>query len=108
MEVRLFGYDNPTQICQDCRTGGQFANPGCCDLHDIIDCNGSNRCDSYFIYCLRTVGSSGRNCSYFGNRISDFNENDEPINFNQSLVLGLENPLQLLGLTDAYKASVSC
>ena len=38
--------------------------------------------------------------------MSAANVNDEAIDFiNQSLVLGLENPLQLQGLTDAYDAS---
>ena len=104
MEVRIFGYDNPTQRCQDCRDG-QFANPGCCDGFTAATCPGALRCDSYFFYCLRTIGSSGRNCSYFGNRISDCNQDDEPISFNRNSVLGLENPLQLQGLTNAYAVS---
>ena len=102
MEVELFGYNNPTQTCQDCRSGGPFANPGCCDRHDRDICNGGDRCDSYFFYCLRTIGTTGRNCSYIGNRVSIANVNDGQINFNQSSVLDLENPLQLQGLTNAY------
>ena len=107
MEVDLFGYNNPTQTCQDCRSGGEFADPGCCDRHDRVICTaGGDRCDSYFYYCLRTIDSGGRDCSYFGNRVSAANTNDEAIDFiNQSFVLGLENPLQLQGLTDAYDAS---
>ena len=105
MEVRLFGYDNPTQRCQDCRTGGEFANPGCCDFHDRTICMGLERCDSYFFYCLRPIGSTGRNCSYFGNLISASIDDDGFINFNQSSVLGLENPLELPGLTDIYAVS---
>ena len=93
VEVDLFGYNNPTQTCQDCRSGGQFAPPGCCDHHDRDICTvGDDRCDSYFYYCLRTIDSSGRGCSYFGNRVSAINMDDVAINFiNQSLVLGLEN-----------------
>ena len=106
VEVDLFGYNNPTQTCQDCRDGGQFAPPGCCDRHSSNICNGGDRCDSYFYYCLRTIDSSGRDCSYVGNRVSAVNMNDVAVNFiNQSLVLGLENPLQLQGLTDAYDTS---
>ena len=104
MEVELFGYNNPTQTCQDCRSGGPFANPGCCDRHDRSICDGGDRCDSYFFYCLRTIGTTGRNCSYFGSRVSTANMNDGEINFSQSSVLGLENPLQLQGLTNAYTA----
>ena len=106
MEVRLFGYDNPTQTCQDCHAGGQFANRGCCDNYFRTVCMGGDRCDSYFIYCLRTIGSSGRNCSYFGTRMSFANTDDRPIDFtNQRSVLGLDNPFQLQGLTDTYSVS---
>ena len=105
VEVELFGYNNPTQTCQECRTGGQFANPGCCDYHSRDTCLDSDRCDSFFFYCLRTIGSSGRNCSYFGTKTSNANSNDGLIDFNQSSVLGLENPLQMQGLTDAYTVS---
>ena len=106
VEVELLGYDNPTQRCQDCRRG-QFADPGCCDFYDRTICTRqvNYRCDSYFFYCLRTIGHSGRNCSYFGNRTSDSNLDDGLINFNLSSVLGLENPLQLQGLTDVYAVS---
>ena len=106
VEVDLFGYNNPTQTCQDCRSGGQFADPGCCDGHDRDICTDGERCDSYFIYCLRIIGSSGRNCTYFGTRISTANSNDASINFNQSSVLGLENPLQMQGLIDTYTVSL--
>ena len=107
VEVRLFGYDNPTQKCQDCRDG-QFADPGCCDDFQALTCpNTDQRCDSFFFYCLRTLNSQmERNCSYFGSRTSAVNTDDGALNFSQSVVLGLENPLQLQGLTDAY--NVSC
>jgi hypothetical protein len=106
VEVDLYGYSNPTQTCQDCRSGGQFATPGCCDRHDLGTCLQEGvRCDSYFFYCLRTIDSSGRgSCSYSGNRVSAVNLNDGSVDFNQSLVLDLENPLQLPGLTDMYEA----
>ncbi len=111
VEVELFGYSNPTQTCQDCRSGGQFANPGCCDRHDRGTCLDGDRCDSYFLYCLSTIDSSGRDCSYSGNRVSTVNMDDGSVDFNQSVVLDLENPLQLLGLTDVYEAvsySLNC
>ena len=104
VEVRLFGYNNPTQTCQDCLFG-QFADHGCCDNFDRTICMGGDRCDSNFIYCLRTIGSTGRNCSYFGTKLSSVNTNDGLINFNQNSVLGLDNPLRLQGLTDAYIVS---
>ena len=105
VEVRLYGYDNPTQTCQDCRRR-PLASPGCCDYFLTTTCIDSDRCDSFFYYCLRTIGSVGRNCSYFGNRTSTVNMDDGRIDFNKSTVLGLENPLQLQGLTDAYTVSI--
>ena len=109
MEVRLFGYDNPTQRCQDCRDG-EFADAGCCDDFVLTEavCTNGRRCDTFFIYCLRTIGSAGRNCPYFGAKMSTANTNDELIiDFNQRSVLGLDNPLQLQGLTDAYTVSLN-
>ena len=103
VEVEVFGYNNPTQTCQDCRDGGQFADPGCCDRHDRSICISNDRCDSFFIYCLRTIGSTGRDCSYIENQMSLVNQEDLAIDFNESLVLGLNNPLQLQGLTNAYE-----
>ena len=108
VDVRLFGYDNPTQRCHRCRIGGPSGRPGCCDDHAAATCLSSHlRCDSYFFYCLRTLNSPmERGCTYSGSRLSNPNMNDGEINFGQSVVLGLENPLQLRGLTDAY--NVSC
>ena len=108
MEVRVFGYNNPTQTCQDCQHAGQFSDPSCCDSINTKSrgtCTDSDRCDSFFYYCLRTIGGVGRNCSYFGSRTSTVNMNDLQIDFNQSTVLDLANPLQLQGLTDTYAVS---
>ena len=99
LEVTVFGYNNPTGRCQDCLEEGIR---GCCDNFESTSCSGSSLCDSFFIYCLRTIGSTGRGCSYFGNQISDSNMEDAPLNFSQSTVLGLENPIVLQGLTSAY------
>ena len=107
VEVRLFGYDNPTQRCQDCRNG-QFADFGCCDDFQALNCPSGLRCDSFFFYCLRTLSSPlVRNCSYPGSRTSTANMDDGAVDYSQSVVLGLENPLQLQGLTDAYNVSNS-
>ena len=96
LEVTVFGYDNPTARCQGC---GSLQ--GCCESFDSTSC-GNDHCDSYFTYCLRTIGSTGRGCFYFGNRISDRNDNDGSLDFSQSMVLGLENPIILWGLTNTY------
>ena len=100
LEVTVFGYNNPTGRCQDCLEDDDLR--GCCDDFESTSCRGSTLCDSYFTYCLRTTGSTGRGCSYFGNRRSNINIDDGPLTFSQSTVLGLENPILLQGLTSAY------
>lgn len=101
LEVTVFGYNNPTGRCQDCPLHDDTR--ACCDRFQTTECEGSDLCDSFFVYCLRTIGSTGRGCSYFGNQTSNFNRNDDgSINFSQNTVLGLENPIILQGLTDIY------
>ena len=95
VEVRLFGYENPTGTCRECdfNTG----TISCCD-----DCNRASNCgqegrrsDSYFIYCLRPDGIVGLGCSTYETETSTVNTDDGPLDFSQSTVLGLPNPLQL-------------
>ena len=103
LEVRLYGYDNPTGRCQGCVSLGQV---GCCDRHDTMECS-SFLCDTYFHYCLRSLGSQeGGECSYFGSVTSSATLDDRPIDFSQSTVLGLSNPLILPGLTNQWNVSL--
>ena len=104
VEVRLNGYSNPTGKCnsQACFTdSGQT----CCDSDDTNNCRGRERCDSYFIYCLRPLGEVDLGCTGNGTRaVSQYNEDDKTdIDFSHSTVLGLSNPQNLSGLGDAYK-----
>ena len=103
LEVTVFGYDNPTGRCQECLNKG-FNHSGCCDeFFRLNNCSGSTLCDTFFVYCLRQpIGRTGRGCSYFGNKTSDFNPDDSLFDSFQSPVLGLENPIILQGLTNAY------
>lgn len=98
LEVRLYGYNNPTGRCQEC--GNMM---GCCDRHNTTECGERFMCDTYFHYCLRPLGSDkeegGGNCSDYGGITSNTNTNDRFVNFSQSMVLGLDNPLLLPGLT---------
>lgn len=80
---------------------------GCCDGFDSTSCAGNDLCDSYFNYCLRAIGSTGRGCSYFGDQSSDPNTDDYPLDFSQDIVLGLENPITLQGLVDTYTVNFS-
>ena len=102
--VTVFGYNyrlynNPTGRCQSCGD-----SQGCCaaDEFDITSCFGNDYCDSFFTYCLQTIGSTGSGCTYFGSRTSDNNRNDASLDFSQSMVLDLENPIILQRLTDTY------
>ena len=104
VEVRVFGYDNPTGTCQGCLN--DEGEHGCCDeFSTTSSCDGFLQCDSYFTYCLRPFGSEGGDCSGFTRRRSNTNLNDGFVDFNRSTVLGLENPLILSGLTDGYRVS---
>ena len=106
VEVKVFGYDNPTGTCQAFRDSNGPGKHGCCDNpNGESPCNG-RQCDSYFTYCLRPLGSEGDGCSNYVSKMSGINWNDGFINFNESPVLGLENPLLLPGLTDNYSVSV--
>ena len=110
LEVNVYGYNNPTGRCQDCGSRKAPEVMGCCDLHTSKDLICSRDllllCDSYFYYCLRALGSEGGHCSYFGNVISNVNRNDAFIDFSQSMVLGLDNPLILPGLTNNWTVSL--
>ena len=70
--------------------------------------NGNRRCDTFFTYCLRPLNTTGFDCgSSSGSEIqSGVNENDAAVNFSQSTVLGLSNPINLPGLTNDWNVSV--
>ena len=106
LEVNVYGYNNPTGRCQSCTSQMAPDVMGCCDLHNTIECSSGLLCDSYFYYCLRALGSEGGHCSYFGNVTSNVNRNDAFIDFSQSMVLGLDNPLILPGLTNNWTVSL--
>ena len=108
MEVELFGYSNPTGRCADCPIPTGKIVHSCCDNFATTTCTGSARCDSYFHFCLRPIGdrSSTSGCSYFGNKISSANINDAPLNIDATgsvHVPGLDNPIQLPGLSRDYR-----
>ena len=64
---------------------------------------------SYFVYCLRPLGTVELGCFENEGRlraVSLFNVDDGPgIDFSLSRVLGLSNPQTFLGLGDAYEVS---
>ena len=56
----------------------------------------------YFIYCLRPLDSDGQGCSGYRNMTSLVNLDDGVVDFSQSIVLGLQNPLTLYGIEESY------
>lgn len=111
VQMRLNGYSNPTGKCGhgDCRTSsGQLH---CCDNpYNTRSCKNNERCDSYFKYCLKPFDEVRLNQSRcLTNQKSattlGYNHNDGPLNFSQNTVLGLDNPLNLTSLEDAYNVS---
>ena len=104
MQVRLNGYSNPTGRCghsDDCRNSKTSSSQlHCCDTssNTELDCS-NNPCDSYFTYCLRPFSEVQLTISrcFSGQITSRANPNDGHLDFSQSTVLGLNNPLRLFG-----------
>ena len=98
VEVRLFGYQNPTGRCEQCPNSFISDPRRCCDdfSRDSYCDEGDRECDSYFTYCLKPYGIGGMGCSNLVESLtSTVNTDDGPLDFSQSTVLGLPNPLQL-------------
>ena len=101
--MELFNYNNPTGRCQDCPLhNGEHS---WCDRDNRnSDCYGGNQndnrpCDTQFIFCLRSLNSTGRDCSYSEQVTSgtDWQGRNLPIGFTQiPTPLGLDNPLSLI------------
>ena len=89
VEVRTHSYNNPRSL---------LANENCCDMlngHCVVP-----GCDNVFYYCLRPIGSYSSGAGYHGGMLSHgVNNDDAPLNFSRDTVLGLPNPLPLLGLS---------
>ncbi len=104
LQVEVTSYDNPTNRCEEC--GNPFSSQTCCDSRENVSiCTGIARCDNIFSYCLRELGTSERredlqNCSTTSTSIT--NSDGAEINFTQPMVLGLENPFNLTGLTSEW------
>ena len=111
LEVRLNGYENPEGKCVDCPPNQ--TTHSCCDDHErFSNCDGNRQCDSYFIFCLRPFGSQREryDCQtlYDDTKVTSVNRNDaelEPMDFTSEMVLALENPFLLPGLTEEYEVS---
>ena len=91
VEVHMQSYNNPTN-----RALGQGGD--CCDPQPSTDstCSEHERCDSYFIFCLRPLNTppTQRGCDT-PNITSEVARNNASINFTQPTFLGIANPFQL-------------
>lgn len=103
VQVRTHSYSNPTNWCYACRIDDEDDEYGCCDTFSQTQCSGDQLCENQFYYCLRPFGSVGDECT--GGRMSTFNNNDEDIDFTQSVVLGLPNPLPLASTSLRWNVS---
>ena len=107
MEVDFFGYSNPTGRCTDCPIPAGQTEHSCCDNFATTNCTGSRRCDSFFYFCLRTLGDRRTNngCSYFGSNTTFAIVDDGLFNITD---LGLDvDPLILPGLTNNFIVSLA-
>ena len=107
VEVRLNGYTNPSGKCNGDNCFPGMNQQTCCDSDNTDKCTSWERCDSFFVYCLRPLGTVRLGC--FDNEtraVSLSNVNDGPgIDFSLSRVLGLSNPQTFPGLGNAYEVS---
>ena len=95
LEVRTHNYSNPNSLLAT-------ASVVCCD-----ESCGMPSCDNIFYYCLRSLGTSNKDGECSGGNRSHVNYDDAPLNFSQSTVLGLPNPLPLRGLTRNWTVSIT-
>ena len=103
LNITLISYINHNNWCSVCSDD----ELGCCDNYDTRVCTGSLRCDTYFEYCLLPLGTAITTDRIQCNpvAISTVLMNDGPIDFNQSVVLGLSNPLLLSGPSNTWTVS---
>ena len=91
VEVHVQSYSNPTN-----RAVGQGGD--CCDPQPSTDstCSKLERCDNYFIFCLRPLNTprTQRGCDA-PNITSGVADNNASIDFTNSTFLGITNPFFL-------------
>ena len=109
LQARVNSFRNPNQRSLHCNEDG--CSRRCCDDRDLESCgssNGDRRCDTFFIFCLRPLFTTGFGCGSNSGSVmrSDVNQNDATrIDFSQSTFLGLSNPVNLTGLTNNWNVS---
>ncbi len=101
LQVEMVSYSHPSNT----RSDGQ-----CCDPGNGGECTGEERCDTYFIYCLRPRFST-TGCKNNERGFTVVSENFSPdgaaIDFSQSTVLGVSNPFNLTGISTAWEVMIT-
>lgn len=103
LNITLVSYINHNNWCSECSDD----ELGCCDNYDVRSCVGGNRCDTYFEYCLLPLETAITTDRIWCTPVATSTVllDDGPIDFTQSVVLGLSNPLQLSGISNAWSVS---
>lgn len=108
LNVRVHSYSGEDK-CPGCRN---FISHGCCDDFSVTrSCEGVDRCDVVFFYCLRDHGTVPSDAGdtqrcVDNDRIglrSGINVDNQQLDFEQESVMGLPNPIPLLGITPAWQ-----
>ena len=104
LQVEMLSYSHPSNTLSDGK---------CCDspwlFHSAVPpCNGVERCDTYFIYCLRPRFSTATQCPNNEPEYTAVSTNIKDgvaIDFSQPTVLGLSNPFNLTGISTAWEVN---
>ncbi len=104
LRVRVHSYLNADSRCATCIRS--LINPilyGCCDnLTNTGVCSGDELCDTFFQYCLRSLGDTNIRCP-LGNvtamQSAIFSPNTDSLLDIGDTVLGRENPFLYFGTT---------
>ncbi len=90
-------------------------NHECCDHVEYMityrDCNGEERCDNYFTYCLLPHSSTATECPNNGpgfTAVSSVSPDGVNVDFSQPNVFGLPYPFNLTGITTAWEVKNYC
>ena len=103
LNVTIMSYSSNGR-CSQCNDESLY---GCCDDWESTSCGSvgnSRRCDTYFQYCLLDSGTAFNlpiTCNIRA-QSTQATSNGAAIDFSQSTVLGLSNPLTLSGNLPTY------
>ena len=94
LEILVSQYNNPDGRCAGC---GQ--SRGCCDGFELGICRGDEKCDNFFVFCLRPYQTSSTNLDFcpLGRSSTPLVIPDAPeeLTFSSGnrTLLGLDNPV---------------